>query len=74
MSNLLFFRRSCAYRHAARTELRQARSLPSGTERDQALQRARALRDLARDEAWLEGQTRRMVRGDHQFVIAVANA
>jgi hypothetical protein len=74
MSNLLFFRRSCAYRHAARTELRQARSLPRGMERDQALQRVRALRDLARDEAWLEGQTRRMVRGDHQFVIAAANA
>ena len=39
MSNLLFFRRSCAYRHAARTELHKARSLPRGMERDQALQR-----------------------------------
>jgi hypothetical protein len=74
MSNLLFFRRSCAYRHAARTELRGARSLPHGTQRDQALQRVRALRDLARDEAWLEGQTRRMVRGDLRVVIAAANA
>jgi hypothetical protein len=74
MSNLLFFRRSCAYRHAARTELRRARSLPHGTQRDQALQRVRALRDLARDEAWLEGQTRRMVRGDLRVVIAAANA
>ncbi|MDB5516309.1 MAG: hypothetical protein JWQ17_3067 [Tardiphaga sp.] len=74
MSNLLFFRRSCAYRHAARTELHKARSLPRGMERDQALQRVRALRDLARDEAWLEGQTLRIYRGDHQFVIAVANA
>jgi hypothetical protein len=74
MSNLLFFRRSCAYRHAARTELHKARSLPRGTARDQALQRVRALRDLARDEAWLEGQTLRIYRGDHQFVIAAANA
>jgi hypothetical protein len=74
MSNLLFFRRSCAYRHAARTELRNARSLPRGMERDQALQRARALRDLARDEAWLEGQTRRMVRGEFRVAIAAAHA
>jgi hypothetical protein len=56
MSNLLFYSRSCAYRHAARAELRRARALPAGPLRNQARQRARALRDLARDEAWLEGQ------------------
>jgi hypothetical protein len=56
MNNLLFFSRSCAYRHAAGAELRQARALPAGPQRNQARRRARALRDLARDEAWLEGQ------------------
>jgi hypothetical protein len=62
MSNLLFFRRSCAYRHAARLELRKARALPRGPARNQVLLLAKALRDLARDEAWLEGQTPRLHR------------
>jgi hypothetical protein len=70
MSNLLFFRRSCAYRHAARVELQKARLLPRGSERNQALQRVRALRDLARDEAWLEGQTLRTRRNDSRFAVA----
>jgi hypothetical protein len=56
MGNLLFFRRSCAYRFAARAELHKARLLPRGPERNQTRKRASALRDLARDEAWLEGQ------------------
>ena len=66
MGVLLFFRRSCAYRHAARTELSEARSLPRGSERDRALKRARALFDLARDQAWLEGQARTH-RNDRRF-------
>ncbi len=59
MSNLLFFSRSCAYRHAARMELLGARMLLPGSERNQMRKRARALRDLARNEAWLEGRTLR---------------
>jgi hypothetical protein len=62
MSNLLFFSRSCAYRHAARMELVRARLLLPGSERNQMRKRARALRDLARNEAWLEGQDLRRHR------------
>jgi len=73
MSNLLFFRRSCAFRHAARTELRQARLLPRGPERNQVIERARGLRDLARAEAWLEGQTLR-ARGNYdRFALAAGS-
>ena len=72
MSNLLFFRRSCAYRHAARIELRQARLLPRWSERDQVIERARGLRDLARAEAWLEGQTLRARRDAEVFAVATA--
>lgn len=56
MSNLLFLRRSYAYRHAAVEMMRKARSLPPGSERRATRQVARALKDLARNEAWLEGQ------------------
>jgi hypothetical protein len=59
MGHLLFFRLSCAYRHAARLELQAARVLPCGPARDAARKRARALKDLAREEAWLEGQVPR---------------
>ena len=55
MSNLLFLRRSYAYRHAAATVFRKARALPMGSERNMARVLARGLRDLARTEAWLEG-------------------
>jgi len=55
MSNLLFLRRSYAYRHAAATVFRRARALPMGSERNMARVLARGLRDLARTEAWLEG-------------------
>jgi hypothetical protein len=60
VSNLLFFRRSCAYRNAAVEMMRKARAMPLGSERGAARQLARALRDLARTEAWLEGQTPRL--------------
>jgi hypothetical protein len=70
MSNLLFFSRSCAYRHAARTELQQARLLLPGSERNQMRRRARALRDLARNEAWLEG---RPLRRHPRFAATAGN-
>ena len=57
MSNLLFFRRSLAYRSAAAEMMRKARAMPVGSERRAARQLARALTDLAKTEAWLEGQT-----------------
>jgi hypothetical protein len=60
VSNLLFFRRSCAYRNAAVEMMRKAREMPLGSERRAARQLARALRDLAKTEAWLEGQTPRL--------------
>ena len=60
MGNLLFFRRSCAYRNAAIEMMRKARAMPLGSERRAARQLARALRDLAKTEAWLEGETPRM--------------
>jgi len=60
VSNLLFFRRSGAYRNAAVEMMRKARAMPLGSERRSARQLARALRDLAKTEAWLEGQTPRL--------------
>jgi hypothetical protein len=57
VSNLLFFRRSLAYRNSAAEMMRNARALPLGAERRATHQLARALMDLARTEAWLEGQT-----------------
>ncbi len=57
MSNLLFFRRSLATRNAAVAAMRKARAMPPGPERRAARQLARALNDLAKTEAWLEGQT-----------------
>ena len=56
MSNLLFFRRSWAYRTAATQMMRKARATPPGPERRAARRLARALGDLADTEAWLEGQ------------------
>ena len=56
MSKLLFLHRSCAYRHAAATALRKARALPVGPERNVQRALARGLSELARTEAWLEGQ------------------
>jgi hypothetical protein len=57
MSNLLFLRRSYAYRNAAVEMLRKARAMPLGSERRTARQLARALKELAKTEARLEGQT-----------------
>ncbi|MBV8697393.1 MAG: hypothetical protein JO052_05995 [Bradyrhizobium sp.] len=56
MGNLVFLRRSDEYRYAAAAALRDARALPPGPERTEARLRARGLMDLARTEAWLEGQ------------------
>lgn len=56
MSNLLFFRRSLATRHAAAETMRRAREMPPGPDRRAMRRLARALRDLAQTEAWLEGQ------------------
>jgi hypothetical protein len=56
MSKLLFLHRSCAYRHAAASAFRKARSLPIGSERNVERARARGLSELAKTEAWLEGQ------------------
>ena len=59
MSNLLFFSRSVAYRHAALEMMCKARAMPLGPERRTPRQLARALLNLAKTEAWLEGQTAR---------------
>jgi hypothetical protein len=57
MNNLLFIRRSLALRHAAVMAMREARAMPAGPEQSDARRRARGLKELARTEAWLEGQT-----------------
>jgi hypothetical protein len=53
----LFLRRSYAYRHAAAQTMREARAMPPGAERRATRRLARALKELAETEAWLEGQT-----------------
>jgi hypothetical protein len=60
VSNLLFFRRSDAYRNAAAEIICKARAMPLGSERRAARQLARALKDLAKTEAWLEGRAPRV--------------
>ena len=60
MSNLLFFRRSLALRSAAVETMRKARVMTPGPERLATRRLARALSDLAKTEAWLEGQTPRL--------------
>jgi len=60
VGHLLFFRRSEAYRNAAVETIREARAMPPGPERAAARRRARALGDLAKAEAWLEGQIPRL--------------
>ena len=66
MSKLLFIRRSLALRHAAIVAVREARAMPIGLERNAARRRARGLKELARTEAWLEGQSPTMDRASHQ--------
>jgi hypothetical protein len=56
MGNLLFLRRSYEYRHAAVAVFREARAMPMGRERNEARVLVRGLKELARTEAWLEGQ------------------
>lgn len=56
MGKVVYLYRSLAYRNAAADMLRKARKLPRGVERSVARRYARALRDLAQTEAWLEGR------------------
>ncbi|MDN5004429.1 hypothetical protein ACFQZO_26645 [Bradyrhizobium sp. GCM10027634] len=56
MGKVVFLYRSLAYRNAAADMLRKARRLPHGVERSAARRYAKALRDLAKTEAWLEGR------------------
>jgi hypothetical protein len=56
MGKVVFLYRSLAYRNAAADILRKARKLPHGADRSAARSYARALRDLAQTEAWLEGR------------------
>ena len=56
MGQVIFLYRSLAYRSAAHEILRKARGLPHGSERRTACRYALALRELARNEAWLEGR------------------
>src|ERR1700754_4390003 len=62
MGKVVFLYRSLAYRNAAADMLRKARKLPRGAERSAARRYAKALRDLARTEAWLEGRIAREPR------------
>jgi hypothetical protein len=64
MGNLLFLRGSYKYRYPAASAFRKARALPVGPERDMARVLARGLRDLARTEAWLEGDRSRRQRSE----------
>jgi hypothetical protein len=66
MSNLLFIRRSFALRHAAAMAVREARAMPVGPERSAARRRARGWKELARTEAWLEGQSPLADLASHQ--------
>ena len=59
MSDLLFFRQSGAYRNAAVELTRKARDMALGPERRATRRLARAFSDLAKTEAWLEGQAPR---------------
>ncbi len=57
MGTVVFLYRSLAYRNAAADLLRKARKLPRGGERSAVLRYARALKELAHTEAWLEGRS-----------------
>lgn len=59
VSNLLFFRQSGAYRNAAVELTRKARDMALGPEQCATRRLARAFSDLAKTEAWLEGQVPR---------------
>ncbi|WP_245266262.1 hypothetical protein [Bradyrhizobium sp. WSM1743] len=72
MGKVVFLYRSLAYRNAAADILRKARKLPRGAERSAARRYARALRDLARTEAWLEGRVAREPRMARRMTSAVS--
>jgi hypothetical protein len=50
--------------------LRKARKLPRGAERSAARRYAKALRDLARTEAWLEGRVAHEPRSERHMTTA----
>src|SRR5690349_8312133 len=70
MGKVVFLYRSLAYRNAAADMLRKARKLPRGAERSAARRYARALRELARTEAWLEGRIAHEPRPMHDVTRA----
>ncbi|WP_236840856.1 hypothetical protein [Bradyrhizobium sp. CCGE-LA001] len=72
MGKVVFLYRSLAYRNAAADILRKARKLPRGAERSAARRYARALRDLSRTEAWLEGRIARDPRTEQHMTGAAS--
>lgn len=72
MGKVVFLYRSLAYRNAAADILRKARKLPRGAERSAAHRYAKALRDLARTEAWLEGRVAREPRTVRRMTTAAS--
>ena len=72
MGKVVFLYRSLAYRNAAADILRKARKLPRGAERSAARRYAKALRDLARTEAWLEGRVAREPRAAQRMKSAAS--
>jgi hypothetical protein len=74
MGNVVFLYRSLAYRNAAADMLRKARKLPHGAERSAARRYARALRDLALTEAWLEGRVSDARRGVQPMTVRTGRA
>jgi hypothetical protein len=72
MGKVVFLYRSLAYRNAAADILRKARKLPRGAERSAACRYARALRDLAQTEAWLEGRIADERRSHQRLKVAAS--
>ena len=72
MGKVVFLYRSLAYRNAAADILRKARKLPRGAERSAARRYAKALRDLAQTEAWLEGRVAREPRAAERMKSAAS--
>src|ERR1700754_3722115 len=70
MGKVVFLYRSLAYRNAAADILRKARKLPRGAERSAARRYAKALRDLSRTEAWLEGRVAHEPRSEQHMTTA----
>ncbi|MCG2667195.1 hypothetical protein ACFPFP_09585 [Bradyrhizobium sp. GCM10023182] len=72
MGKVVFLYRSLAYRNAAADILRKARKLPRGADRSAARRYARALRDLAQTEAWLEGRVADELRAVSRLKVAAS--